>query len=410
MADIRKRTGSKGTTYQVRYPDPASRSGYSYATFDTRKEALEFRDGSAKTKPNASRASEIRTVEQALQKWLDICEKEGRDGRDPVTGYTLKNYQWRRDHIVSYGWSKPLAELTTPDVVEFRSWLLRNHSRDVAGKLLSSFHSMILEMMKRGVIDRDIVVGVSIRGDSRYDTPVVIPTEAEVHALLGAADRLANSRNKRIQKTWERYRAMLYLAADSGMRPQEYIVVPRQNLSEAGVKVDRALERGGAKISVTKTPAGRRFIDLSPHVLEMVLHYADTHTVTNKHGLVFPTASGHWQSTDNWRKRGFYVACEEAGLMETVEEDGECRERPRFSPYDLRHFYASMLIENRVNLKRIQKLMGHEKIETTLNVYGHLIERVEAASEKRTGMLASLGQIPCGKSVANRLEAAETLA
>lgn len=410
MADIRKRTGSKGTTYQVRYPDPASRSGYSYATFATRKEALEFRDGSAKTKPNASRASEIRTVEQALQKWLDICEKEGRDGRDPVTGYTLKNYQWRRDHIVSYGWSKPLAELSTPDVVEFRSWLLRNHSRDVAGKLLSSFHSMILEMMKRGIIDRDIVIGVSIRGDSRYDTPVVIPTEAEVHALLAAADRLANSRNKRIQKTWERYRAMLYLAADSGMRPQEYIVVPRQNLSEAGVKVDRALERGGAKISVTKTPAGRRFIDLSPHVLEMVLRYADSHAVTNKHDLVFPTASGHWQSTDNWRKRGFYVACEEAGLMETVEEDGELMERPRFSPYDLRHFYASMLIENRVNLKRIQKLMGHEKIETTLNVYGHLIERVEAASEKRTGMLASLGQIPCGKSVANRLEAAETLA
>lgn len=409
MADIRKRTGSKGTTYQVRYPDPASRSGYSYATFDTRKEALEFRDGSAKTKPNASRASEIRTVEQALQKWLDICEKEGRDGRDPVTGYTLKNYQWRRDHIVSYGWSKPLAELTTPDVVEFRSWLLRNHSRDVAGKLLSSFHSMILEMMKRGIIDRDIVIGVSIRGDSRYDTPVVIPTEAEVHALLAAADRLANSRNMRIQKTWQRYRAMLYLAADSGMRPQEYIVVPRQNLSEAGVKVDRALERGGAKISVTKTPAGRRIIDLSPHVLEMVLHYADSHAVTNKHDLVFPTASGHWQSTDNWRKRGFYVACEEAGLMETVEEDGELMERPRFSPYDLRHFYASMLIENRVNLKRIQKLMGHEKIETTLNVYGHLIERVEAASEKRPGMLASLGQIPCGKSVANRLEAAETL-
>lgn len=410
MADIRKRTGSKGTTYQVRYSDPSAKSGYSYASFVTRKEALEFRDGSANQKPNASRASEIRTVEQALQKWLDICEKEGRDGRDPVTGYTLKNYQWRRDHIVSYGWTKPLAELTTPDVVEFRSWLLRNHSRDVAGKLLSSFHSMILEMMKRGIIDRDIVVGVSIRNDSRYDEPVVIPTEAEVYALLAAADRLANSRNKRIQKTWERYRAMLYLAADSGMRPQEYIVVPRHNILDGGVKVDRALERGGTKISVTKTPAGRRFIDLSPEVLDMVLHFANTHKVPSKHDLVFPTSSGHWQSTDNWRKRGFYIACQEAGLLEMIEVDGQMVAKPKFSPYDLRHFYASMLIENKVNLKRIQKLMGHEKIETTLNVYGHLIERVEAAAEKRTGMLATLGGISCGKSVANPLEAAETLA
>jgi integrase len=265
-------------------------------------------------------------------------------------------------------------------------------------------------MMKRGVIDRDIVVGVSIRGDSRYDEPVVIPTEAEVQALLAAADRLANSKSKRIQKTWERYRAMLYLAADTGMRPQEYIVVPRTNLADGGVKVDRALERGGDRISVTKTPAGRRFIELSPHVTDMVLHYAENHGIVSKYDLVFPTASGHWQSTDNWRKRGFYVACEEAALMERIEVDGEIVEKPKFSPYDLRHFYASMLIENKVNLKRIQKLMGHEKIETTLNVYGHLIERVESAAEKRTGMLATLAGVSCGKSVANRLEAAETLA
>ena len=49
-----------------------------------------------------------------------------------------------------------------------------------------------------------------------------------------------------------------------------------------------------------------------------------------------------------------------------------------------------MLIEKRVNLKRIQKLMGHEKIETTLNVYGHLVERVEAAAEQHTGLLETL--------------------
>lgn len=64
--------------------------------------------------------------------------------------------------------------------------------------------------------------------------------------------------------------------------------------------------------------------------------------------------------------------------------------KPKFSPYDLRHFYASMLIEQRVNLKKIQKLMGHSNITTTLNIYGHLIEKAEDAADKRTGLLASL--------------------
>lgn len=392
MADIRKRSGAKGTTYQVRYADSSAKTGYAFKTFATRKEALAFReDSEARRSASKSKNSELLTVEQGLQRWLDVCEKEGRDGRDPVTGYTLKNYQWRRDLILKFGWDKPLQELTAPDIVEFRSWLLRNHSRDVAGKLLSSFHSMVLELVTRGLLSHDFVSGVSIRNGSRYDEPVTIPTEADVLALLAAADRLANSKNRQIQKSWERYRPMLYLAADTGMRPQEYIVVPTFNIEDSGVKVDRALERGGKRISVTKTPAGRRFIEVSPEIVGMLRSYVETCPVEkNPHSLVFPTSSGQWQSTDNWRKRGFYAACEEANLIETVEVEGETVERPKYSPYDLRHFYASMRIEQRVNLKRLQKLMGHEKIETTMNVYGHLIERVEAAAEQHTGLLASL--------------------
>jgi len=79
--------------------------------------------------------------------------------------------------------------------------------------------------------------------------------------------------------------------------------------------------------------------------------------------LVFPTDTGNWQSTDNWRKRGFYAACSEAGLVKMVEEDGKLVEKPKYKPYDLRHFFASMLIEKRVNLKRIQNLMGHEDVK-----------------------------------------------
>ena len=44
MADIRKRNGLKGTTYQVRYPSKTTKSGYVYATFATLKEARAFRE------------------------------------------------------------------------------------------------------------------------------------------------------------------------------------------------------------------------------------------------------------------------------------------------------------------------------------------------------------------------------
>lgn len=408
MADIRKRTGKKGTTYQVRYADPASNTGYSYETFETRKEALAFRESGDMRKKG--RGAEIRTVAQGLQKWLDVCEKEGRNGRDPITKDTLKNYQWRRDCILKYDWQKPLHDLTPPDVVAFRSWLITTYGHDLARSFLLSFHSMVLELVMRGILPHDFASGITVQDNSRYDEPVIIPTEKEIHALLAAADRLANHKNKQTKRVWQRYRPMLYLAVDSGMRPQEYIVVPNKNILDKGVLVSQALESGNRKISVPKTQAGRRFIELSPETIAMVRHYAERHDEEeNILDLVFPTSSWKWQDPDNWRKRGFSMVCEEAGLMvkDGVDAEGEPIYRPKYTPYALRHFYASMLIEQRTNLKRIQKLMGHEKIETTLNVYGHLIERKEAETEARTGMLANLRKISCGKSVANPLEPAE---
>jgi integrase len=193
-------------------------------------------------------------------------------------------------------------------------------------------------------------------------------------ALLQAADALADAKNQSVAKAWKRYRPMLYLAADSGMRPQEYIALARAAVEDHGVRVERAVDGSGKEISVTKTPAGRRFIELSPETIDMLRHYGDNHGIKNKHDLVFPAAGGQWLCRRNWQRRGFNVACEKAGLMETVEENGETIERPKYRPYDLRHFFASMLIERKVNLKKIQMLMGHTNIETTLNVYGHLLD------------------------------------
>lgn len=395
MADIRKRVGKKGTTYQVRYPSKTTKSGYAFKTFTTLKEARAFREDQAARDRHDLRGvdSGIRTVAEGLQKWLDICEKEGRGGRDPVTPYTLKTYRYRAEIIRKYNWPRGIQELSAPDVVEFRSWLLRNFSRDQARKVLSYFHSMIIEMVNRGVIAHDIATGVRVTMTSRYDEPVTIPTLRDIQNLLGAADRLANSRNAQVQRTWERYRPMFYLAVDSGMRPQEYIVVPRFNLTGTGVEVDRALDAGGQEISVTKTRAGRRFIDLSPQTLDMVRHYADHHAAPSRYDLVFPTSNGRWQSTNNWRRRGFQAACFEAGLVDVAEdEDGNRTEVPRYKPYDLRHFYASMLIEQRISLKRIQKLMGHSDIQTTLNVYGHVIERAEADTPANPGILSAIAE------------------
>jgi integrase len=62
---------------------------------------------------------------------------------------------------------------------------------------------------------------------------------------------------------------------------------------------------------------------------------------------------------------------EKAGLL---DDNG----RNRFRIHDLRHAAASLFIEQNLNPKRIQTLMGHSDIETTFNVYGKLFKDEDA--------------------------------
>lgn len=369
MADIRKRKNSNGSvSYQVRYASKSTKSGYAYKSFVTAKEARAFREDSRQRGTGSMCQTGIRTVAQAVDKWLDICVTEGTENHEPITRYTQKTYEYRASIMKRYDWPVSLQELRPSHVLEFKGWLLRHCAgRHQAMKVLSSFHSVMREMFLRDIIANNVAAGITITMDARHRQEIVPPSEKELFALLAAADRLANLKDQRIAKHWQRYRPILYLAADTGPRPQEYLALAIYNIAESEIKIDRAIERGGYSITSTKTAAGRRWIDVSPDVRDMVLNYSQRLAAPNKYDLVFPRDNGRWQCPGHWRKRGFYKACEEAGLMIEDIIDGEVVCRPKYSPYDLRHFYASMLIEQGTNLKRIQKLLGHEDIKTTLN-------------------------------------------
>lgn len=334
MADIRKRNGKNGVTYQVRYPSKATKFGYAYKSFKTMKEARHWQATELPRLRQPGRLG-IVGVPDAIDRWLDVCRFEGRRGKDPVSKATMAGYEYRADIMKAYGWEKELHALEAPDVVAFRSWLLRHHPRDLARKVLSSFHSMIIEMNEQGVIAHDPARTVTIHASSRYAEPVKIPSIAEVRQILETADRLAGSRNEQIARAWERYRPMIYLAADSGMRPQEYLALPDAGLRENGVAVIQALGRDN-EIGPPKTKAGRRFIPIGAETLEMVRHYAERH---GQNGLVFATKQGgSYQGYRHYLRSGWHKLMDKSGLIVEIDEEGLVGPKPKYSPYSLRHF------------------------------------------------------------------------
>lgn len=398
MADIRKRKGKK--PYQVRFIDKSKKKGVGYRSFSRWGDANKFKCRKELEEGGALQSTTIRTVEEAIDKWLEICRTEGRrNPGEPVSLATMEQYEYRSRIMKAYHWSASLQDLEELHLLDFRSWLLARYSRDTAQKVMSSFHSVILTMKSRRIIASDPAENVTLSNGSRYKEPVQIPSVQDFLTILRAADRLANSKNEQIAKTWARYRPMIYLAADSGMRPQEYLALPPKGLLASGIEVLQALDRSN-QIGPPKTKAGRRFIPVGAEALDMARQYA------MKHGnavFVFPTRNGGGcQLYRHYLRRGWHRLMDEAGFTEEIRKGGEIRFVRKYAPYALRHFFASVLIDENKSPKYIQSVMGHEDIKMTFDVYGHLLRKKELEkSEDRGGILHYIDVDTCGHTVAD---------
>lgn len=408
MSDIRKRTGAKGTTYQLRCAAPGTKTGFVYKSFDTRKEAVAYRETlGTRNRPSKPKAL---TVPEGVERWLDICEMIGRDGRETVEKETLREYRRRGKVICEYPWSTPVPDLRPADCVQFRNWLLTNKSRDLARRALSSFHSMLIEMKHQGEIETDPAFGITIKANGRYeddDSEVEIPSDDEMRAILAAAERMGG-KNDFMRKCWARYRPIIYLAAFSGMRPSEYRGLAWDNIHADRVEVVQRADKTGV-IGPVKSKAGRRTIYLPRMVTDMIFAWRKDCPKSDLN-LVFPTDSGKPLMLNNFATSAWLPLMKEAGLASVKKQKNQkavagkkmkVAYEPHYTPYALRHYFASKLIEKRLDMKLIQEAMGHSKAEITLNVYGHLLKgREEEKKRAAESLVQDLLKIPCGESVA----------
>jgi integrase len=112
----------------------------------------------------------------------------------------------------------------------------------------------------------------------------------------------------------------------------------------------------------TKTAAGNRKIDLGPSMMADLKLWRIA-CPPNELNLIFPNNAGGPINHNNMVSRHFNPALKKANISHV-----------RF--HDLRHTYASLLLEQGENIKYIQSQLGHSRPNFTLNVYTHLMKRV----------------------------------
>ncbi len=156
--------------------------------------------------------------------------------------------------------------------------------------------------------------------------PVVLSPE-EVARLLDAAPGL-------------KYEAALSVAYGAGLRASEVV-----SLKIADIDSDRMIIR-------VEQGKGRkdRYVMLSPQLLHLLRAYW---AASRPQGWLFPGQNPINPLTTRQLGRACHAATEAAGIDKRV------------SLHTLRHSFATHLLEQKVDVRVIQLLLGHKKLETT---------------------------------------------
>ena len=160
------------------------------------------------------------------------------------------------------------------------------------------------------------------------------------------------------------YANLLFLMLHTGLRPGEAQALKPGDIDfqEKRLRVERSATLNKA-IKSTKT-GEPRWVDLGPYTIDKLkIHLtwleAEAIALGKEAGWLFPSEA--WTLLDDRHiARAMRGVLKKAGL-------------PSFSPYDLRHTYASLLLSSGVPLLYVAQQLGHVKPTITLKYYARWI-------------------------------------
>ena len=229
-------------------------------------------------------------------------------------------------------WKKrPLSQLNNTSVQRFVELVVKRRKYGI------STHRQLISALKHfgdRFLESDIEPNLLHRPRKSRMLPTVLSKE-EVIDLLRATYNL-------------KHRTILALMYSCGLRISEVI-----NLKVSHIDLDRR------QLVVVQSKGRKdRYVVLAESTVPLFINYVSSY---KPKGYLFQGAQGGKYSSTSIR--GFLKrSCRRAGINKRV------------TPHTLRHSYATHLVENGVNLRIVQELLGHAKPETTM-IYTHVAKR-----------------------------------
>jgi integrase len=363
MADLQRRVTKSGEVrWDVRYRDDARQQRK--RSFERKLDAQRF----------------ARSVETDLLRgdWIDP-----RRGQEPFGEWaakwleTLGNRKPKtresyesivRKHLLPRFGGTPIGLIDYPCVLGFVNELQRAElGAGTIGNVRDVLRLVLGLAVKSGALKVNPVIDVPVSRTARNEMIFLEPDQVMTLAAEVSSPPARYRRGERRRDGYPEYGLLVRFAAFTGLRAGELVALRRKRLDLLRRRVEireSASEAYGAlQIVATKTYESRTVPIPASLIDELLQHVA----VADPDEFVWQSPEGGPFRYSNWFKRHFKPAVARAGLPAET----------RF--HDLRHSYAAMLIAQRAHPRAIMERMGHSTITVTLDTYGHLFPKLDAA-------------------------------
>ena len=295
------------------------------------------------------------TLDEWYDIWIDTFKRNCRNT-------TIVEYKGIYKSIKQeLGWRK----LQTLEPVILQK-VLNDLKSDNQRKMVKTILSDILDKAKRnGLISKNPAKNLITQIDNEY------PKERRVLSIQETELFLEYSKESR-------YYNLFVVALETGMRIGELKALYWNDIDFSRralwVKKTMCLVRGdhGTYFEVhnPKTFSGNRLIPLTNKCIEALMRQKtlNTSTVqkykdTNFTNLVFP-------SKKNQPFHDMVILESIHNVIAKMAADGFYVEK--FGPHTFRHTFATRAIENDMNPKTLQRILGHSSLQMTMNLYCHV--------------------------------------
>jgi integrase len=282
-----------------------------------------------------------------------------------------------------------LSRLTPPVAKAAQRELVRRLSPAMARKVMVSFKAVLDEAANHAMVAYNAASTVKTqrrsRGERKLHAGVDFPTKEELASVIAI-----------ISGRWRPVILTLGFCGPraSELRGLEWIDVLELDTEFPQMRVRQRADMDG-KIGDTKTDAAQRHIPLTPLVADALRAWkavCPRDPETGELRFVFPNGAGKVENHANISNRGWDEWQIRAGVCEpkrddvgnvVKDKDGKVVMSGKYGVHALRHFFASLMIDQGFSPKRVQTLLGHSTIQMTLNVYSHLFPPDQADDRDR---------------------------